>query len=91
MQDFEKIRIDPEDEDDTNLLHYLLTILKWKKMVAGITLGCTLLTAAISFMMPPKYQAETRILPPQLALRPACRRRPAGKRAPHRTTASRRD
>ncbi len=65
MQDFEKIRIDPEDEDETNLLHYLLTILKWKKMIVGITLGCTLIAAVISYMMPPKYKAETRILPPQ--------------------------
>ena len=62
MQDFEKVKIDPEDEID--LLHYLLVIMKWKKMIAGITLGCTLIAAVISFMIPPKYKAETRILPP---------------------------
>jgi len=62
MQDIEKVKTDPEDEID--LLHYLLVIMKWKKMITGITLGCALITAVISFMMPPKYKAETRILPP---------------------------
>lgn len=62
MQDFEKVRIDPEDEIDS--LHFLLVIMKWKKMITGITLGCVLITAVISFMMPSKYRAETRILPP---------------------------
>jgi uncharacterized protein involved in exopolysaccharide biosynthesis len=65
MQEFEKIKIAPEDEEEIDPLHTLLVILKRKKMIVGITLGCALITVAISFMIPPKYKAETRILPPQ--------------------------
>jgi tyrosine-protein kinase Etk/Wzc len=52
-------------EEEINLLHFVLVILKRKWMIAGITLACALITFIISFFMNPIYRAETRILPPQ--------------------------
>jgi tyrosine-protein kinase Etk/Wzc len=46
-------------------LHYLVIILKRKKMIAGITFAFALITAGISLTMTPIYKAETKILPPQ--------------------------
>lgn len=51
--------------DEINLLDYLIVILKRKKMIVGVTLSATLITALISLVMTPIYRAETRILPPQ--------------------------
>ncbi len=53
------------DEDEINLLDYLIVILKRKKLILGITFGAAIITAIISLIMPPIYKAETRILPPQ--------------------------
>jgi capsular polysaccharide biosynthesis protein len=47
-------------------LDYLLPILKRKRMVFGLTLSVVLITACISFLLPPIYRAETKILPPQM-------------------------
>ena len=52
-------------EEHINILQYLVVILKRKRMIAGITLACALIMAAISLIMTPRYIAETRILPPQ--------------------------
>jgi uncharacterized protein involved in exopolysaccharide biosynthesis len=54
----------PKD-DEINLLDYLIILLKRKKLIIGITLGAAVITAIISFIMPPMFKAETAILPPQ--------------------------
>ena len=51
--------------NEINLLDYLIILLKRKNLIIGITLGAAVITAVISFIMPPIYQAETAILPPQ--------------------------
>ena len=53
------------NEEEINMLHLLVTILKRKNMIAGVTLACALITAVISLIMTPIYKAETKILPPQ--------------------------
>jgi tyrosine-protein kinase Etk/Wzc len=63
MQDNKNIEITAEKE--ANILHYLVVILKRKKMIAGITIACAVITAIISLIMSPIYQAVTEILPPQ--------------------------
>jgi tyrosine-protein kinase Etk/Wzc len=52
-------------EADVSVLDFLIVILKHKRLVWGITLSAVVLTAAISFLIPPVYRAETKILPPQ--------------------------
>ena len=54
-----------EVTDEINLLDYLIVLLKWKRLILGITLGAAIITAIISLTMPPIYRAETKILPPQ--------------------------
>src|SRR3972149_3987616 len=54
-----------QQDDEINLLDYLIVLLKRKKLIIGITCGAAIITAIISFIMPPIYEAETRILPPQ--------------------------
>jgi tyrosine-protein kinase Etk/Wzc len=51
--------------EEINLLHYLVVVLKRKKLILGITLSSALITAVVSLIMTPIYRAETRILPPQ--------------------------
>jgi len=55
------------EEEEINLLQYLVVILKRKKMIAGVTFAFALITAIISLIMTPIYKAETRILPPQVS------------------------
>jgi uncharacterized protein involved in exopolysaccharide biosynthesis len=52
-------------ETEINLIDYLIVMLKWKKLILGLTLSCIAISAIISFLMPKSYRAETRILPPQ--------------------------
>jgi tyrosine-protein kinase Etk/Wzc len=63
MQENENIEVN--QGEGNHPLHYLVIILKRKKMIAGITLAFALITAGISLFMTPIYQAETKILPPQ--------------------------
>ena len=53
------------DDDEINLLDYLIVLVKRKKLIAYVTLGIMVLTAIISLIMTPIYKAETKILPPQ--------------------------
>jgi len=53
------------EEEEINLLDYLVVLLKRKRLIAGITVACAIITAGISLVMTPIYRAETRILPPQ--------------------------
>ncbi|KAB0670425.1 hypothetical protein F6V30_09760 [Oryzomonas sagensis] len=52
-------------EDEINLLDYVIVIMKWKRLIVGITLACMAVTAIAGLMLPKIYRAETRILPPQ--------------------------
>jgi tyrosine-protein kinase Etk/Wzc len=52
-------------EDDVSVLDFLIVILKHKRFISIITMSAVVLTAAISFLIPPTYRAQTRILPPQ--------------------------
>lgn len=57
-----------QQEDEINLLDYLIVLLKRKRLIIGITLGAALITAIISLIITPVYRAETKILPPQQGL-----------------------
>lgn len=45
-------------------IDYLIVILKWKRVVAGLTLAFVAIAALVVFLIPPVYVARTRILPP---------------------------
>lgn len=53
------------DDDEVNLLDYLIVLAKHKKLIISITFGLAVITAIISVIMPPVYMAETQILPPK--------------------------
>lgn len=55
-----------DDEGQFDLLDLLFVMAKRKRLIIGITLGSALLIAVISFLMPPVYLAETKILSPQV-------------------------
>jgi len=54
-----------KDDDEINLLDYLIVLVKRKKLIGYITFGAMLITAIVSLIMPSIYKAETKILPPQ--------------------------
>jgi uncharacterized protein involved in exopolysaccharide biosynthesis len=53
------------DDDEINLLDYLIVLVKRKKLIVYITLGAMLIAAIYSLIVPSVYKAETKILPPQ--------------------------
>jgi tyrosine-protein kinase Etk/Wzc len=61
----EKEEMEEMQEDEINLLDYLIVLAKRKRLIAGFTLVVTILTAVYSLIMSPLYKAETTILPPQ--------------------------
>ncbi|GFO59673.1 polysaccharide chain length determinant protein [Geomonas silvestris] len=52
-------------EDEINLLDYLIVLLKWKRLILGVTFSCLAFAALLGLTLPKSYRAETRILPPQ--------------------------
>jgi len=52
-------------EGEVEILDLAIILLKRKKAILALTLGATLLSAVVAFLLPPLYRAETRILPPQ--------------------------
>jgi len=54
-----------EQDNEINLLDYLIILLKHKKLIIGSTCGIAVITTIICLILPPVYQAETRVLPPQ--------------------------
>lgn len=52
-------------EVEYNFIDYMIVLLKWKRLIIGITVSCVLITALIGLFIPETYRAETRILPPQ--------------------------
>ena len=53
------------NNDDINLLDYLIVILRHKSFIFKATFGAMILSAIISLILPSVYRAETKILPPQ--------------------------
>jgi uncharacterized protein involved in exopolysaccharide biosynthesis len=54
-------------EDEIDLLELLITLARRKRLIAGVTLGSAVLAAIISVLIPSRYTATTKILPPQQA------------------------
>ncbi|MBI5195613.1 MAG: hypothetical protein HZA10_04770 [Nitrospirae bacterium] len=54
-----------QETDEINLLDYIIVLVKRKKLIASVTLAAVLITGFISLILPAKYKAETKILPPQ--------------------------
>jgi uncharacterized protein involved in exopolysaccharide biosynthesis len=54
-------------EDEIDLLELLVTLARRKRLIAGVTLGSAVLAAIISLLIPSRYTATTKILPPQQA------------------------
>lgn len=52
-------------EDEVHLLDYLIVLAKHSRMIIYASLMVTVLTYLVIFMMPNKYMATARILPPQ--------------------------
>jgi uncharacterized protein involved in exopolysaccharide biosynthesis len=48
-----------------DILDLLIIPLKRKRMIAAITLGVAVAAVVVSFLLPPVFRAETRILPPR--------------------------
>lgn len=55
------------DADKFSLLDVMIAIAKHKKRVLTLTIGAALLTAGISLLIPNRYMASTKLLPPQQA------------------------
>ncbi|MDM7266230.1 MAG: Wzz/FepE/Etk N-terminal domain-containing protein [Aquificaceae bacterium] len=53
-------------EEEINLLDLFLVLLKQKRLIIAITLTTAIITAIVSFIIPPVYMAETTILPRQI-------------------------
>lgn len=51
-------------EDEINLLDYLIVLAKRKSFIIKVTIGFAVIAAIISLIMSPIYKAETKILPP---------------------------
>lgn len=51
-------------EDEINLLDYLIVLAKRKTFIVKVTLGFAIIAAIISLVISPIYKTETKILPP---------------------------
>lgn len=58
-------RPERQADDEINLLDYLILLLKRKWLILGGTVGIALLVGIIVFILPNKYEATARFLPPQ--------------------------
>ena len=54
-------------ENEIDLLDLLITLARRKRLIAGATLGSAVLATIISFIIPNRYTATTKVLPPQQA------------------------
>jgi tyrosine-protein kinase Etk/Wzc len=53
------------EDDEINLLDYLIVLAKHRKIIVYTTLGLMVITAIYSLIVSPIYKGETKILPPQ--------------------------
>lgn len=63
MEDPKKNQVEP----DATLLDLLIVLTKHKTKILGVLLGFSIVSAAISFILPDTFKATARILPPQQA------------------------
>ena len=54
-------------EDEIDLLDLLIALARRKRLIAAATVGSAVLAAVISFLIPNRYTATTKVLPPQQA------------------------
>ena len=54
-------------EDEIDLLDLLIALARRKRLIAGATVGSAVLATVISFLIPNRYTATTKVLPPQQA------------------------
>lgn len=52
-------------ETSRNLLDYVYVLLKWRRLIVVSVLVCTVATAAVSLILPERWTASTRLLPPE--------------------------
>ncbi|HWY71008.1 MAG TPA: Wzz/FepE/Etk N-terminal domain-containing protein [Terriglobales bacterium] len=52
-------------DDEIDLLDLLIVLAKRKRLILGVTLGSAVLAAIVSLLLPNRYTATTKILPPQ--------------------------
>jgi len=52
-------------EEKVNMIDLLIVLAKHKKTIIGLTLAAALISAAISFVLPNRYQGTVKLLPPQ--------------------------
>jgi tyrosine-protein kinase Etk/Wzc len=64
MHNREPMTDDRRDEDEINLLDYLIVLARRKRLIITISLSAPLIALVFSLFMPDIYKAETRILPP---------------------------
>jgi len=64
LNNTESIRHQEFEDDEINLLDYLLVIAKHKKMIFRITVVAAVLSIAICLLLPNVYTSTARILPP---------------------------
>jgi tyrosine-protein kinase Etk/Wzc len=55
----------PQEADEIDLLDLLIVLAKRKRLILGVTLVSAILTAIVSLLLPNRYTATTKILPPQ--------------------------
>jgi tyrosine-protein kinase Etk/Wzc len=60
-------QVDAMRKDEIDLLDLLIALARRKHLIVGVTLGSALLAAIISFLVPNRYTATTKVLPPQQA------------------------
>ncbi len=53
------------DSGRFSLIEVFATVVKWRKFIIGVVLVVTLLSAAVSFLLPKWYAARTSIMPPR--------------------------
>ncbi len=53
-----------QDYQNINILDYLLVLLRRRRFIITVTVGVTLLTAIVAFVIPKTYRAESKILVP---------------------------
>ncbi len=52
-------------DDEIDLLDLLIVLAKRKRLIAAVTLGAAVLAGIVSLLLPNRYTATTKILPPQ--------------------------
>src|SRR5262249_30469962 len=60
-----RVQAQAEGEDEIDLLDLLIVLAKRKRLILGVTLASGVVAAIVSLLLPNRYTATTKILPPQ--------------------------